>query len=105
MNSCVEPSLTSQDRAARPRWPAAGDKMRFLGKNGYDAELERALDTFEIGAVLTVKDCRVGGWEHSVAFEGVQGRWNGVMFELLTPGKSQDGSPPQTPSEQNNDRC
>lgn len=67
------------------RWPQPGDKMRFLGENGYPADLERALKVFAVGQELTVKGCRVGGWMHYVSFEGHEGQFNGVMFERIPP--------------------
>lgn len=65
------------------RWPRAGDKMRFLACNGYDHELKEALGKFKKGEVLTVEDCHVEDWSHSVRFAGFSGRFNGVMFELF----------------------
>jgi len=70
------------------RWPRRGDRMRFLNRNGYDHELESARKLFRVRKHYTVVDCHVGDWHHSVAFEGVPGRHNGVMFrrvEELTP--------------------
>lgn len=65
-------------------WPEAGDKMIFLGTGGYDSELTKAKATFEVGQVLTVKDCDVGDWSHSIKFEEHPDRWNGVMFHLCS---------------------
>lgn len=62
-------------------WPSKGDVMTFLGKNGYSHELDQAMAIFSIGHRYTVEDCRVGDWSHSIKFEGIAGRYNGVMFE------------------------
>lgn len=62
-------------------WPKRGDTMRFLGRNGYEFQLAEALKQFTPGETYTVSDCRVGSWDHSISFEGVDGRFNGVMFE------------------------
>ena len=64
-------------------WPRPSNKMRFLAANGYDHEREIALKIFTKGQVLTVENCDVGDWSHSVAFKGFPGRYNGVMFELI----------------------
>jgi hypothetical protein len=69
-------------------WPKSGDKMRFLAKNGYDYQLEAALDVFEPDAVVTVKRCIVHDWSHEVEFAELPGKlWNGVMFKLLPPSR------------------
>jgi hypothetical protein len=67
---------------SRSRWPKSGDQMRFLGENGYDYQLQAALNVFEIGEVVTVEDIKIGSWEHSIQFREHAGRWNGVMFQL-----------------------
>lgn len=64
-------------------WPCKGDRMTFLGKNGYDSEREAAMKVFEIGKEYEVVDCEVSNWHHTVAFVGIPHRWNGVMFELI----------------------
>lgn len=66
-------------------WPRRGDKMRFLGKNGYAQELESAKRTFAEGGIYEVENCEVGDSHHVVGFKGVPGRHNGVMFELVVP--------------------
>lgn len=62
-------------------WPFKGDRMTFLGKNGYDYELVAAMKVFEVGKEYEVADCEVGDWHHTISFVGVDGRWNGVMFD------------------------
>lgn len=64
------------------RWPQPGDKMRFLGQNGYQSELEAAMKIFTVGNEYTVHACDVQSFSHSVQFVGVKGHFNGVMFEL-----------------------
>lgn len=64
-------------------WPKAGDRMMFLGKNGYSSQLEEAMKKFIIGNVYTVADIDVGSSYHTIDFEGVPGSWNGVMFKWL----------------------
>jgi len=71
------------DFPPRQKWPEKGTRLRFLGKNGYDFQLQEALRVLNVGAVYTCTDCRVGDWEHSVALENVPGRFNGVMFEVV----------------------
>lgn len=63
------------------RWPQMGDTMRFLGENGYDHELKQARETFIVDCLYEVIDCEVGDWSHSIRFKGIDGRWNGVMFQ------------------------
>lgn len=62
-------------------WPKAGDKMRFLSKNGYDNELKAAQAKIKEGEVLTVSKFHLGGWHSSIEFEELTGRFNSVMFE------------------------
>ena len=68
------------------KWPVPGDKMRFLGKNGYDRQLAHAKSVLEVGQILTVKSCDVGEWNHSIRFEEYDYPFNGVMFERVNPG-------------------
>ena len=68
-----------------PGWPWKGDRMRFLGKNGQVHERAAAMMGFEIDKEYEVIDCEVGDWYHTIAFVGVSGRWNGVMFEHCIP--------------------
>ena len=79
-------SSEGAERKKRPepyRWPAKGDWMKFLGKNGYDFEREAALKIFEVDETYIVEDCYVQSWSHSVKFYGIPGRFNGVMFERV----------------------
>lgn len=76
-------------------WPWKGDKMKFLGKNGYDHEREDALKLFEVGAEYEVVDCDVGDWRHTVSFVGIPGRWNGVMFEAVAQSPQVTTTPPE----------
>jgi hypothetical protein len=63
------------------QWPEAGDMMFFLGRNGYDGERARAALHFEVGRYVEVVECYVGRSDHNIAFKGVEGQWNGCMFE------------------------
>lgn len=65
------------------RWPAKGDRMKFLGRGGYPFQLADALKVFAPGQIYIVADCEVSSFTHSVKFEGIEGCYNGVMFELL----------------------
>ena len=58
-----------------------GRKVIFKGEGGYASELERAMNTFEVGQVLTVREIYVGRSSSVVEFEGIDGRWNTVMFD------------------------
>jgi hypothetical protein len=72
-------------------WPAKGDRMRFLGENGYDHELKAALKVFDIGREYEVVDCDVQSWSHSISFVGISGRFNGVMFALSSEPTTPEG--------------
>lgn len=63
------------------RWPAKGDKMKFMGQNGYEFELREALNKFEVGKEYEVESCNVQSWSHSIKFDSMEGWYNGVMFE------------------------
>jgi hypothetical protein len=65
-----------------PGWPWRGDKMVFLGRNGHDYQLAEAMKVFEVGRQYEVEDVNVGDCHHEIAFVGVPGRYNGVMFEI-----------------------
>lgn len=62
-------------------WPQAGDLMRFLNANGYPRERENAAEVLSTNCWYEVEDCDVQEWSHTVKFKGVDGRFNGVMFE------------------------
>lgn len=60
----------------------AGDKVRFLGKNGMDSErLNARLHGLTKGKVYEVIETHVSGWYTSVVLVGFPGRYNSVMFE------------------------
>lgn len=72
------------EESRRPGWPWKGDKMRYLGQNGYDHERARAAECgFVPGALYTVVDIEVHDFSHSISFGEIGGRWNGVMFESV----------------------
>lgn len=61
--------------------PPKGRKVRFLSRNGYQMELDRAKKCFEESQVLTVKEIYVGGSSSEVEFIEYPGqRFNTVMF-------------------------
>jgi len=62
-------------------WPKAGDRMRFLSRNGYENELKAAQAKIKEGEILTVSKFHLGGWHSSIEFEELTGRFNSVMFE------------------------
>lgn len=59
-----------------------GSKIRFIGKNGYECERERAKELLEIGGIYEVLDIEVSGCMSSVAI--AEGSFNTVMFENVT---------------------
>lgn len=73
----------------KPRWLQPGDWMKFLGKNGYDFERERAREVFSFERWYEVERCEVGSFSHHIKFKRIDGEWNGVMFERC----NEDGSP------------
>lgn len=99
LNERVFPGLVVTSTSCLPaapepfRWPAKGDLMTFLGKNGYEMELTEALRIFKVGQQYRVLECNVQSWSHSVRFEDVAGWYNGVMFERcpLTSTTSKTG--------------
>ena len=60
-----------------------GTRVRFLNKNGYDMERERAFKEIGEGRIVTVKTCSVGRSSSNYTFEEVPGSWNTVMFEKI----------------------
>jgi hypothetical protein len=89
----VEEALTLEDE--RPKWPAKGCWMRFLGKNGYEFQLKEARNRFEVGKEYLVEECNVQSWSHSIKFDAMEGWYNGVMFEMCRP-PSGDVAQPST---------
>lgn len=64
-------------------WAHKGDKVRFIARNGYDGELNRAKAIIKPGAVLTVAAVDVRSSSSDYTFEEVLGKWNTVMFETV----------------------
>ena len=60
-----------------------GTRVRFMNKNGYDMERERAFKEIGEGRIVTVKTCSVGSSSSKYTFEEVPGSWNTVMFEKV----------------------
>ena len=63
----------------------AGDKVRYLDKNGHDYQRELARKVFGVDAILTVERISVGRSSSKYFFKDVPGEWNTVMFERLSP--------------------
>jgi hypothetical protein len=57
-----------------------GTRVKFLGKNGYPYELEKALLMLDTDTVYIVDSMRVGRSSSTVRLKGVKGEWNSVMF-------------------------
>ncbi len=68
-------------------WPKNGTQVEFIGKNGYEYQLNKALETFKVGQVLTIKDCVVSSSSSIYEFEEVPGTWNTVMFRTIHPNE------------------
>jgi hypothetical protein len=68
-------------------FPRKGDKARFLGKNGYDAELKRAKETFTVGQDYEVASIEIGSWSSHITFVGIKHSWNSVMFSKVDPNR------------------
>ena len=77
-----------------------GHKVRFLGKNGYDTQLEHAKKILEVGEMYTVHHTEVGQSSTYVCFEDIERvahngdkdfeRFNSVMFEDVEPQNEED---------------
>lgn len=80
------------------RWPAKGDRMKFLGVNGYPFELEAAKKIFTAGNIYRVHACNVESWSHSIQFDDVKGWFNGVMFERVAEPEYHAGEGVSVPS-------
>lgn len=63
---------------------AAGEKVRFLAKNGMPYELKRALEQLDEGHILTVKRVKIGRSSSSYTFVELPGEtFNTVMFRPI----------------------
>lgn len=60
--------------------PPKGRKVKFLNENGYDSEREHAAKFFKTGEILTIEEIYVGRSSSTVEFEGIEGKFNTVMF-------------------------
>ncbi len=56
-----------------------GSRVRFLGRNGYEHQLKKAMEVLEVGGEYEVIDLEVGDWSSVVTID--HGRFNSVMFE------------------------
>jgi hypothetical protein len=57
-----------------------GKKVMFLGQNGMDWELLKAMNSLVVGETYTVSYIDVGNWSSEVSFQEVEGTYNVVMF-------------------------
>ncbi len=71
------------DEQAAARFPAAGDKVKFLNRGGYPNELREAQLTFDTHTLYPVEACEVRNFDHRIKIKGLDGWWNGVMFEVV----------------------
>jgi hypothetical protein len=65
-------------------FPRPGDKVLFLGRNGYDHQLKEARKVFLLDHIYTVESCDIGPWSSTLTFVGIDGSYNSVMFEPST---------------------
>lgn len=57
-------------------------KAKFLNKNGYDFERERAAKVFDLDKEYTIKSGEMYSSSSNITFEEVEGKWNTVMFDF-----------------------
>jgi hypothetical protein len=57
-------------------------KAIFTGKGGWEGELDRAKNTFEVGKSYTIKKGYRGRYDSTLMFEELPGYWNSVLFEF-----------------------
>ncbi|MCU7378150.1 hypothetical protein OBO34_07255 [Clostridiales Family XIII bacterium ASD5510] len=63
-------------------WTAKGEKVRFLGENGMELELDEAKQNLVVGGEYTVERVNVGRWCSYVHLVEVPDKeFNSVMFE------------------------
>lgn len=60
-----------------------GTKVKFINRNGYDAERERANEIIGTEQTLTVFRCLIGHSRSNYVFDEIKGEWNTVMFEKI----------------------
>jgi len=78
-------TLVLEGEASRmPGFPWKGDRMMYLGRNGYLNERVAAeASGFVPGVIYTVVSVDVSRWQHTITFAEIEGIWNGVMFERV----------------------
>jgi len=54
---------------------------KFLNKNGYEFERERAAEVFDPKKKYKIIGGYIGNSSSSFQFEGIEGSWNTVMFD------------------------
>jgi hypothetical protein len=58
------------------------DNVIFLGQNGREQELQKALKHFRVGERYVVAETDIGNWSSTYKIKGVAGTWNTVMFRV-----------------------
>lgn len=56
-------------------------RVKFLGKNGTEKDLERAMRALVVSHIYDVKKIEIEDWVTHVYLRGVSGFFNSVMFE------------------------
>ena len=54
---------------------------KFLNRNGYESEREKAAKVFHPSKKYKIIGGYIGGSHSSFQFEGIEGSWNTVMFD------------------------
>ena len=74
----AERSLSSPPMSIRSK---PGDRVVFMGRNGYNYELEEAKRCLSIGGTYTIKRIDVHNWSSSIELLEIPGKYfNTVMF-------------------------
>ena len=89
------------ERAARLFAAMPGVEVQDMIDDNWYVTVNRDLEVkmFDTTTEYVVANCDVSDWSHAVWFEGVEGRWNGVMFSYVDAARRPevatvvDGSP------------
>lgn len=75
--------MTEQDEQFDPMCiqTAAGSRVVFMARNGYEGERAQALRILTVGAVYEVTSMDVGNFSSSVTLKGIPGYFNASMFK------------------------
>lgn len=66
-----------------------GATVRFNGEGAYPVQNKNAREVLTVDGLYVVASLSVGNWESSVSLEGIDGRFNSVLFDNV----STDGKP------------